>query len=282
MNPVVLLLANGNAFFIGMAFTAASLLLLEFAGHPLIRSLLRIAGILGVGLVIASSTPFPLWTYGLWIALWLAGWVIGHRQALSGYKTPVNTAFLSLSAGLCLLEAPHRVSPSIPISPGQSVYIIGDSISAGMGTSERNWPEVLGDLSQSKVINLAQPGATVTSALQQAKDSIAPNSLVIIEIGGNDLFGNLPSHEFSKNLEFLLQSIGTSHRIAMFELPLLPFRNGYGTAQRSLSKKHSVILIPKKHLTAIIGTPGNTLDGLHLSQKGHDALASSVLNLLSH
>lgn len=281
MNPVVLLLANGNAFFLGIALTAASLLFLNFVGHPLMRSLIRVTGILGVGFVLASSTPLSLWIYGFWITLWLATWGIRERQVLFRYRVPVNAAFLLLSAGLCLLEAPHRVSPRIPIAPGQSVYVIGDSISAGMGTSERNWPDTLSDISRIRVINLAQPGATVASALSQAKEPIAPNSLVIIEIGGNDLFGNLPSHEFSNGLDLLLQSIGASHRIAMFELPLLPFHNGYGTAQRNIAKKHNVILIPKKHLTAIIGTPENTLDGLHLSQKGHDALANAVLGWLT-
>ena len=118
MNPVVLLLANGNAFFIGMALTAASLLSLNFVAHSLIRSLLRITGLLGVGFVVASSTPLPLWIYGLWITLWLAAWIIGNRQALFRYRVPVNTAFLLLSVSLCLLETPHRVSPRIPFAPG--------------------------------------------------------------------------------------------------------------------------------------------------------------------
>jgi len=67
----------------------------------------------------------------------------------------------------------------------------------------------------------------------------------------------------------------------MFELPLLPFHSGYGEAQRHLARKHHVILIPKKCLASVIGRNGNTLDGLHLSQKGHDALAHAVAGMLS-
>ncbi len=67
----------------------------------------------------------------------------------------------------------------------------------------------------------------------------------------------------------------------MFELPLLPFHSGYGEVQRTLAKKYNVILIPKKVLTNVIGADGNTLDGLHLSQQGHDALARAVFRMLA-
>jgi lysophospholipase L1-like esterase len=62
----------------------------------------------------------------------------------------------------------------------------------------------------------------------------------------------------------------------MFELPLIPFHNSFGTAQRSLAKKYHVTLLPKRFLTKIFGTVGGTLDGLHLSQSGHDALAAEI------
>lgn len=65
----------------------------------------------------------------------------------------------------------------------------------------------------------------------------------------------------------------------MFELPLPPFHNGYGQAQRALAKKYNVTLIPKDWLASVIAKTGNTLDGLHLSQKGHNALAASLLSM---
>jgi len=66
----------------------------------------------------------------------------------------------------------------------------------------------------------------------------------------------------------------------MFELPLLPFCNAFGRAQRILAKKHEVTLIPKSYMTKVFSLKGGTLDGLHLSQKGHNALANSVYSLL--
>lgn len=186
-----------------------------------------------------------------------------------------------LSISLCLLELPHHLCQKIPVCLNQPVYVIGDSISAGVGSSERSWPLVLGDLSHLEVTNLARAGATTSSALSQTKGIIKPNALVFIEIGGNDLLHNAPSDQFSKDLALLLENIPASSRCIMFELPLLPSRNEYGRAQRELAKKHNITLIPKECLTRVIGSTEGTLDGLHLSQKGHDALAKAVFRVLA-
>jgi len=66
----------------------------------------------------------------------------------------------------------------------------------------------------------------------------------------------------------------------MFELPLPPFRAGFSRAQRELARKHNVTLLPRSVLADVLGMRGATVDGLHLSQKGHDALARSVGRLI--
>lgn len=280
MNPIVILIADGDTFFLGMALASCCLVLLSRTSHFLLRSILRIVGILALGLVVVSSTPFPVWVYGTWIVLFSAGWILVGRPGLARYRSSFPFVFTLLSMTLCLLELPYHFQPDIRVAPGQQVYVIGDSISAGMGTSERNWPEVLDELSELRVTNLAQPGATALSALSQTKGIVAPNSLVLVEIGGNDLFGNQPSAQFQSDLDALLGKIDPSNRIVLFELPLLPFHSGYGQVQRRLAEKYHALLIPKRDLARVIGAAGNTLDGLHLSQQGHNALANRVLNLL--
>ena len=42
-----------------------------------------------------------------------------------------------------------------------------------------------------------------------------------------------------------------------------------------------VTLIPKRYLVNAFAGKDNTIDGLHLSQKGHDALAGEVFDLLN-
>ena len=67
---------------------------------------------------------------------------------------------------------------------------------------------------------------------------------------------------------------------AMFELPLFPFQNAYGRAQRAVAKRHAVALIPRRHFARVLGMKDGTLDGLHLTQKGHDEMARRVAALL--
>ena len=73
---------------------------------------------------------------------------------------------------------------------------------------------------------------------------------------------------------------GPDRVVAMFELPLSPFTNRYGSTQRLLAREFGVILIPKKVLARIFTTSGATLDGIHLSDLGHRALAEQVAALL--
>lgn len=276
MNPIVLLLADGNALFLGMLTAIIALIARWWLKNSVALALARIIGIIGVTFVFASSTPFPVWVYCIWFALWFTTFVLPVTRT----KRLIFPSFLMVSVILCILEIPFHQCPAIPVGKDQHVYVLGDSISAGMGTSERNWPLVLGDISHLQVTNLAQPGATAATALSQESGIIVPYSLVIIEIGGNDLLGTAFSDEFAKSLDNLLRGIPSSSYCAMFELPLFPFHSGYGEVQRTLAKRYNVILIPKKVLTNVIGGSGNTLDGLHLSQQGHDALARAVFRML--
>jgi lysophospholipase L1-like esterase len=105
--------------------------------------------------------------------------------------------------------------------------------------------------------------------------------LVLVEIGGNDLLGHTDSKDFYIQLDQLLGRLSAGNsQVVMFELPLFPFCNAFGQAQRNLAKKYNVILIPKHYLTDVFGLKDGTVDGLHLSQKGHDALANLVNGLL--
>lgn len=121
----------------------------------------------------------------------------------------------------------------------------------------------------------------VKTALDQAGQIKAVNAVVIVEIGGNDLLGHTDRRTFYGQLDTLLGKLkNDNHRIVMFELPLLPFWNAYGTNQRVLAEKYGVTLIPKSCLAGVFGSKGATLDGLHLSQNGHNKLARAVFGLL--
>jgi hypothetical protein len=60
----------------------------------------------------------------------------------------------------------------------------------------------------------------------------------------------------------------------------ISFWNVFGADQRVLAKKYGATLIPKRCLAGVFGSPGATVDGLHLSQQGHNLLARTVFSLL--
>jgi len=95
------------------------------------------------------------------------------------------------------------------------------------------------------------------------------DSLVLIEIGGNDLLMGVSSSEYGRALDALLSKVVAPNRtVVMFELPLLPNKIAYGQIQRRLSAKYGVLLVPERYLAEVIGDANATTDGLHLSASG--------------
>jgi len=282
MNPIVLQLANGDSFFVGLVMIVAALFLrFRFEGR-ILGLVLRIGYITGIVFVFFSATPLSIWLYCLWFGLCLAAALAVFSNKVS-FQRKILASFSVLFCALvmCLIELPYHLSPTIRVSPGQTIYIVGDSISAGISAKERAWPNVLADISHFKVINLAKPGASVETALDQSAGIVGSNLLVLVEIGGNDLLGYSDSKTFYVKFDQLLAKLTAgNNQVVVFELPLLPFCNALGKAQRNLAKKYNVILIPKHYMTDVFGLKDGTLDGLHLSQKGHDALADSIYHLL--
>ena len=244
-------------------------------------TLLTVAWLVGISLVVLSATPMSLWLYVVWFGLCIAVRMAFISRTSFRLKVATIIAFAFLSLSLCLTELLYHWVQPVTVFTNQPVFVLGDSISAGIGSKERVWPVVLGDLSKLQVINLARPGATIETALDEAGNITATNALVIVEIGGNDLLGHTDHRTFHEQLDKLLGKLKAgNHHIVMFELPLLPFWNAYGADQRMLAKKYGVTLIPKRYLAGLFGQKGATLDGLHLFQQGHDKLARIVFGLL--
>src|ERR1700690_3334559 len=192
---------------------AALILPLWYKGRVL-GLVLRITYIAGIVFVVFSATPFPFWCYVLWFGLCIIAALIVFSTQTSGWssfrrKLLAASAVSLFSLAMCLMELPYHLSPSIGVSPDQSVFVIGDSLSAGISAKERAWPGVLSDISHLKVINLAKPGATVETALDQGADITGSHSLIMVEIGGNDLLGQTDGKTFFLQLDKLLGKLSS-------------------------------------------------------------------------
>jgi acyl-CoA thioesterase-1 len=133
-----------------------------------------------------------------------------------------------------------------------------------------------------EVTNLALPGAGVMEA-QAMADKVTPDDrVVLIEIGGNDLLGGVPSDEFGRGLEAIAAKLAAPERtLVMFELPLLPHKIAYGQIQRRIAAKYVIWLIPKHYFVELISGENASSDGLHLSDTGGLRMAAIVAHALS-
>jgi lysophospholipase L1-like esterase len=240
----------------------------------------------GLAFVIMASPPLPWGIDALFGCVFLAWLVSGHRREQTHGSRKIHTVITVLFVLLLLLititEFVHRRLPTIQGEKSDSLAVIGDSISAGLGTRVRPWPEVMHGMTGAEIANLSKPGATMMDGFAMADRVTEQDQLVVIELGGNDLISGERSEEFERSLEGVLAKLVSPKRtIVMFELPLLPHLIRYGHIQRHLAKRYGVWLIPKRCITAVISGKDATSDGLHLTDLGAHRMASLVARVLA-
>lgn len=282
MNPLGIMFLDGTALFAGVALVLGAGALFIRSGTGILRPILTVLLLAGLAAGLLSAVPLPGGLYALWVLPAVAVLVLGNLPGAAPFlRFRAFAVLFAATAILLLAEGPRLRSPSLRIEAGQTINVVGDSISAGLGTGERCWPEVLASATSLRLVNLAEPGATVQSAKTQLQRITEPGAFVLLEIGGNDLLDRKGAETFETHLEELVSSLRASgHEVAMFELPLFPFQTAYGRAQRAVAKRNAVALIPRRHFARVLGMPDGTLDGLHLTQKGHDEMARRVAALL--
>ena len=279
MNPIVYHIAGGGSFFTGV------LLMLVAAGLMLLPQRLwkRLGGFsfcIGVIAVSVSSTPLPYWLLAVLIAI-TVGWTAFARIEKWGIWITVLFAATWISASIW--EATYWITPRITPVDSREVTIVGDSITAGMGgRGEVTWPTLLAQQHSVFVDDQSGSGFTTAQALARAEFEGVKAPLVLVEIGGNDMLGGHSAREFYRDLDALLALLAQNGRqVVMLELPLLPFYGNYGRAQRLLARKHDVTLVPKRVFLDIIAPKEATVDSLHLTPRGHQAMADAMWEVLS-
>lgn len=282
MNPILLSFADGTSFFIGLAITfIANFFILHYPTGP-IRIALSLLVLTGIAVVVISATPLPAWAYALWLAAITVALVSSHIVGIPlSYRRALAILVAVITIVFGFSEWRFQRVPHITVPGGTTVYVIGDSISAGIGNEQKCWPTVFSEMTSLPVVNLAKPGATVQTAITQANSIKETNATVILEIGGNDIIGGTDAGVFQNQLLMLVSSLRLhQHRVLMLELPLFPFQNAIGVAQRSVAAKYDVLLLPKRCFATVLGMRNGTLDGLHLSQSGHNALAGIMAGVV--
>lgn len=286
MNPLALYFASGGVFFSGNALIAVAVFLTFFDNRKTFKWCARILIIVGLLLIVLSSTPMSgvfFRVFGIVILALLAALEFDSQTI----KKTVHALRILVLCGCfhCVYtEYPHHLAPRLTSNePYEELFVLGDSISAGVGfKGEVTWVDLLKKRQGLKVVSLSSGGATLNDAIDRADLILGPNKVILLEIGGNDLLRKTPHETFERDLELLFKKlVGPGRVIIMFELPLPPFHSHYGRAQRRLANRYDVVLIPKRMFAAVLRGDGDTIDGLHLSNQGHQRLANVAWSCLA-
>lgn len=280
MNWLVYHFVSGQSFFSGGLLMIAAVLLAK-GKRPIARRVAVLSFLFGAMAVVLSSTPLPYWSYGVLVLVTVV-WIISRfrrtaNRMISVSLVAVFVAAMAWEAAFHFLPAPAQQIADTP-----SLTIIGDSVTAGMGEKEaETWPKILARTHHVEVQDLSHIGETSASTLKRIQDQTLTSSLVLIEIGGNDLLGSTSSAQFEIDLDALLKYlVKENRRLLMFELPLPPFFHEYGRIQRTLAARYDVALIPKRYFLDVLADDASTLDTIHLSQAGHQQMAETVWRII--
>jgi acyl-CoA thioesterase-1 len=283
MNWLLYLFGSGAAFFVGAGLVLAGVVLVSVVSRRWLSRAGLFLGLLGLILIAFSATPLPYWFYvaaGLVSLIWLA--TDRPKKAVSrAWRIRLRVAVAAFWLAGVLVEIPYHLSPVFAPSGNPELYILGDSITAGIEGGKETWPLVLARSHSVQVYDHSSVGATVGSVLRKIERVPLGDGLILVELGGNDLLGSTSVGEFERDLDQLLGRLCTPGRVVLlFELPLPPFCNEFGRAQRRVAARHRVQLVPKRLLISVLTTEGATVDSLHLSPRGHELMAAMVWNVI--
>lgn len=243
----------------------------------------RVAGflaVLAIPLAGLSGTPLPMILAIFALAATLAYGFIGFG-ARSGLRYSLGFAAMVAVLIVCAVEVPYHLRRHPHLHPSR-LFVVGDSLTSGGFGERMTWPQLLGRNLGIPITNLALPSETAAMALRNQVPLLPARAqrdeCVIIEIGGNDMFEGTPVDKFASALDGILTAAraGGQRTVILLELPLLPGGWQYGAIQRRLAAKHHALLAPKRILARVLLHRGNTSDGVHLLQQGHEALAGEV------
>lgn len=177
---------------------------------------------------------------------------------------------------LGLLAACHHEPPNLH-SPGSTIVVLGDSISAGVGVAAGEaYPELLAARLNTEVINDGVSGDTTADGLARLDQVLAQNPwLVVVELGGNDILRQVPPDQAEKNLRTILDRILAAHVLPVLIEIDAPFAGRYNAMYDRLADDYHIPIVDDV-LGEILRSPSLKSDQIHPNAQGHRELADAV------
>ena len=199
-NSVIYHVYSGQAFFSGAALIQLAWLAGLVEPRAWLAAARTVCTCTGVILIVVSATPLPEWFYliaGAITLMWIALDVV-TRTSRRRRKLCVRWSMAAMLSLGVALEVPFHFAPGLTASGNPPVFVVGDSLTAGVGGPIETWPKLLVRQRAVIVHDLSVAGADATTALKQAERISKPNSIVIVEIGGNDILRDYPPAVFER------------------------------------------------------------------------------------
>lgn len=180
------------------------------------------------------------------------------------------------SAALLLLGGCGHEPPNLR-SAGHTIVCFGDSVTAGVGRGKRPaYPEILGQLLASPVINAGVPGDTAEEGLARVDTVLRHDPwLVVIEFGGNDILRQIPVERTESALGAIVERVLSARAVPLLIGVHGPFGGQHKKMFERLSDRYDVPLIADA-LPKILLNPALKSDSIHPNGEGYDVLAQAV------
>jgi acyl-CoA thioesterase-1 len=229
--------------------------------------------------------------------------VVAATLSVTGCKSaPTSTPSTPMSS--TTQQAPVKFIPAPDAAPDATpdtrplILCFGDSLTAGFGTDPgQSFPDQLQLLLDARgfhyhVVNLGVSGNTTKDGIERLEHVVArldghPDSIVVIEFGGNDGLRGLPLEQTKSNLAQMIEQLQKAGaKVALAGITLPP---DYGKDYISqlvaiypaLAKQYHVPLLPFL-LQNVYGIPGDMQeDATHATAKGNKQVALNVEKLVT-
>lgn len=159
------------------------------------------------------------------------------------------------------------------------VVILGDSLAVGKDVPEgKGFVPVLSERLDLEIVNLGINGITTKDSIPRVEAEVLPlkPSLVILELGGNDVLGKIEPAETKVNLQTMIDELQKE------KIPILILGVRGGALKdklaghfESLASDNGLAYVPDI-LKGILTSPTLRVDYVHPNDKGHELIADRV------
>jgi acyl-CoA thioesterase I len=180
-------------------------------------------------------------------------------------------------------------SASGSTSGKETIVCLGDSITAGYGATivgkddkSKSWPAFMQNKVNIPVINAGVSGDTTAQGLARVKrDVLSKNPrIVIIGLGGNDLFQNKPLATTKNNLQMIIDMVNDGNR-KIYLVDAFPdvneYNEQYHIMYNTLASSNNIELIVDQ-FDGVYGI--HMSDEVHPNAKGYELMADNIFRTL--